>query len=84
VETDQVSPDQAIRLIKTSVETIMVRLLVALADGKVLDEEFPNHELEDLQIMVQETNDELIIRVEIEDQKSNLIYQYKRKQTYAY
>jgi hypothetical protein len=62
----------------------MVRLLVAFQDGTTIDEEFPNHQLDDIQVMVQESADELLVRVEIEDSKQNIIYQYKRKTTYAY
>ena len=62
----------------------MVRLLVAFQDGTTIDEEFPNHELDNVQLMVTESEDELIVRVEIEDSRENIIYQYKRKTTYAY
>ena len=62
----------------------MVRLLVAFQDGTTIDEEFPNHELDNVQLMVTESEDELIVRVEIEDSRENIIYQYKRKHTYAY
>lgn len=62
----------------------MVRLLVAFQDGTTIDEEFPDHQLGDIQLMVRESEDELLVRVEIEDQKHNLIYQYKRKTNYAY
>jgi hypothetical protein len=62
----------------------MVRLLVAFQDGTTIDEEFPNHELDQVQLMVRESEDELLVRVEIEDSKQNIIYQYKRKTTYAY
>ena len=62
----------------------MIRLCVALVDGTVIDEEFPDHEIEEIEIMVEESQTELICRIEIEDRNQQLIYQYKRKTTYAY
>ena len=61
-----------------------VRLLAVLLDGTELDEEIPNYKLGDLEIQVQETEESLFVRIEIEDNQGNLIYQFKRKHTYAY
>ena len=61
-----------------------VRLLAVLEDGTELDEEIPNYKLGDLEVQVQETEESLFVRIEIEDSKGTLIYQYKRKVTYAY
>jgi hypothetical protein len=61
-----------------------VRLLAVLEDGSELDEEIPNYQLGDLEIQVQETEETLFVRIEIEDSNGKLIYQYKRKATYAY
>jgi hypothetical protein len=62
----------------------VIRLLATLVDGTTIDEEFPNHEAEEVEIMVRETKQSLLVRVEIEDSRGNLTYQYKRKTTYAY
>lgn len=62
----------------------MIRLCVALIDGSIVDEEFPNHEIESIEMMVQQSEDDLILRVDIEDSNGKIIYQYKRKITYAY
>lgn len=68
----------------TNEETIIIRLLVAFVDGSIIEEELPNHEAEEIEIMVRETEDDLLVRVEVEDARGNLTYQYKRKTTYAY
>jgi len=65
-------------------ETSMIRLCVALVDGSFIDEEFPNHEIESIELMIEGTPKELLCRVEIENSKETLIYQYKRKTDYAY
>ena len=62
----------------------MVRLLAAFQDGTTIDEEFPSHELESIELMVKESEDSLLIRVEIEDHKGSILYQYKRKWTPTY
>jgi len=62
----------------------MIRLCVALVDGSFIDEEFPNHEIESIELMIEGTPKELLCRVEIENSKETLIYQYKRKTDYAY
>jgi hypothetical protein len=61
-----------------------VRVLAVLEDGSELDEEIPNYQLGDLEIQVRETEESLYVRIEIEDSNGKLIYQYKRKTTYAY
>jgi hypothetical protein len=61
-----------------------VRLLAVLDDGTELDEEIPNYKLGDLEVQVQETEESLFVRIEIEDNNGKLIYQYKRKVTHAY
>ena len=62
----------------------MIRLCVALVDGSFIDEEFPNHEIESVELMIEGTPKELLCRVEIEDSKETLLFQYKRKTDYAY
>jgi len=62
----------------------MIRLCVALVDGSFIDEEFPNHEIETVELMIEGTPKELLCRVEIESSKETLIYHYKRKTDYAY
>ena len=62
----------------------MFRLNAVMVDGSAIDEQLPNHEISEVEIMVQETEESLFIRIEIEDAKGNLIYQYKRKTTYVY
>lgn len=62
----------------------MIRLCVALVDGSFIDEEFPNHDIESVELMIEGTPKELLCRVEIENSKETLIYQYKRKTDYAY
>jgi len=61
-----------------------IRLLVAFEDGTTIDEEFPDHDYDSLVVMVTESEDSLLIRVDIEDSKSNLLYQYKRKVIHGY
>ena len=62
----------------------MIRLCVAFVDGTVVDEEYPNHEIESLELMIEGTPKELLCRVELEDNNEKLIYTYKRKTDYAY
>lgn len=62
----------------------MIRLCVAFIDGTFVDEEFPNHEVNDIELMIEGTPKELLCRVEIESSKETIIYQYKRKTSYAY
>ena len=62
----------------------MIRLCVVFIDGSVIDEEYPDHEIEDIELMVRETPTELLIRVELEDRKETIIYQYKREAIYGY
>ena len=61
-----------------------IRVIAVLEDGTELDEEIPNYKLGELEVQVQETEQSLFVRIEIEDNHGNLIYQYKRKHTYAY
>ena len=62
----------------------MIRLCVALVDGSFIDEEFPNHEVESIELMIEGTPKELLCRVEIENNKETLVYQYKKDTDYAY
>jgi hypothetical protein len=62
----------------------MIRLCIAFIDGTFVDEEFPDHEIEAIELMIEETPKELLCRVELEDRKKTLIYTYKRKPDYAY
>ena len=62
----------------------MIRLCVAFIDGTFVDEEFPNHETNDIELMIEGTPKELLCRVELEDSKETIIYHYQRKTDYAY
>lgn len=62
----------------------MIRLCVAFIDGSYVDEEYPDHEIESIELMIEGTPKELLCRVELEDRKKTLIYTYTRKQDYAY
>jgi hypothetical protein len=62
----------------------MIRLCVAFIDGTFVDEEFPNHEVDEIELMIEGTPRELLCRVEIESSNEIIIYQYKRKTDYAY
>jgi len=62
----------------------MIRLCVAFVDGSFIDEEYPDHEVETIELMIEGTPKELLCRVELEDRREKLIYTYRRKSTYAY
>ena len=62
----------------------MIRLCVAFIDGTFINEEFPNCEAEDIELMVEATPKEFLCRVEIENSKETITYQYRRKTDYAY
>ena len=61
-----------------------IHVLVAFEDGTVFEHDFPNHELDDVLVMVKETEESLICRVEVENQKQNILYQYKRYRELTY
>lgn len=62
----------------------MIRLCVAFVDGTFIDEEFPNHEVESIELMIEGTPKDLLCRVELENSNQTIIYTYKRKTDYAY
>lgn len=62
----------------------MIKLCVAFVDGTFVEEDFPDHEIETLELMIEESPKELLVRVELEDRHEKVIYSYKRKTTYAY
>lgn len=62
----------------------MIRLCVAFIDGTFIDEEYPDHEVETIELMIDATPRELLCRVELEDRKKTIIYTYSRKPTYVY
>jgi len=62
----------------------MIRLCIAFADGSFVEEEFPNHETETVELMIESTPKDLLCRVELEDSKATLIYTYTRKLDRAY
>ena len=62
----------------------MIRLQEAFVDGTEIDEEFPDHEVENIELMIQGTPEEFLVRVELENSKETIIYQYKRKPSYAF
>ena len=62
----------------------MIKLCVAFIDGSFVEHEFPNHEIESVELMIEGTPKDLLCRVELEDNKETIIYSYKRKTDYAY
>ena len=62
----------------------MIHLYVAFIDGTFVEEIFPNHAIETVEEMIEATPKELLVRVEIENSKQTLTYQYKRKSDYVY
>lgn len=62
----------------------MIRLCVAFINGSFVDEEFPNHELESIELMIEGTPKELLCRVELESSTEIIIYSYKKDTDYAY
>lgn len=59
-------------------------VFVAFTDGTCIEEEIPNHELDDIQTVAEETSKELYVAIDIEDQTKTIVYKYRRKTTYAY
>ena len=57
----------------------MLRIYVAFIDGTFTEDDYPDHELDDIKEMIERTPKDLISRVEIEDRKQTIIYSYKRK-----
>jgi hypothetical protein len=72
------------KLTHNQVETIMIKLCVAFIDGTFVEQEYLNDEIESVELMIEGTPKDLLCRVEVEDSKQTLIYQYKRKSDYAY
>lgn len=62
----------------------MIKIRVAFIDGSFAEEEYPDHEIEEVELMIEGTPKDLLCRVEVEDRKDSLIYTYTRKQTYVY
>ena len=62
----------------------MIQLRIAFADGSFVCEEFPDHEVETVELMIEGTPKALLCRVEVEDRKETLIYSYSRETVYAY
>ena len=62
----------------------MIHLYVAFIDGTFVEETFPNQTIEIVEEMIEETPKELLVRVEIENNRETLTYQYKRKSDYVY
>ena len=62
----------------------MIRLCVAFVDGTFIDEEFPDHEIQDIELMIDGTPTELLCRVEIEDRKETIVYSHKKEPIYGY
>ncbi len=62
----------------------MIRIHVAFVDGSAIDKEYPDHEIEEVEIMVRDLTEEFIVQVELEDRNQKTTYTYKRKTTYAY
>ncbi len=62
----------------------MIKVRVAFIDGSFAEEEYPDHEIESVELMIEGTPKDLLCRVEVEDRKEALVYTYTRKQTYVY
>ncbi len=62
----------------------MIKLCVQFIDGSVVEHDYPNHEVEEVELMIEGTPRDLLTRVELEDNKETIIYSYKRKTDYAY
>ena len=62
----------------------MIRLRVLFIDGTFADEEYLEHEIDAVELMIEGTPRDLLCRVELEDHKETLIYKYARKQDYVY
>ncbi len=62
----------------------MIHLYVAFIDGTFVEEILPNHTIEIVEEMIEATPKELLVRVEIENSKQTITYQYKRKSDYVY
>lgn len=62
----------------------MIKLRVAFIDGTVIEEEFLNDELGDVQLMIDGTPEDLLVRVEIEDGKQRHIFTFKKEPIYGY
>ena len=62
----------------------MIRLHCAFIDGSVVDESFPNHEIDTVELMIKETEESLLVMVEIEDAKGKITRYYKREQKHGY
>lgn len=62
----------------------MIKLCVAFIDGTFVEQEYLNDEIESVELMIEGTPKDLLCRVEVEDSKQTLIYQYKRKSDYVY
>ena len=62
----------------------MIRLCVAFIDGSVVEHQFPNHEVENIELMIEGTPKDLLCRVDLEDNNEKIIYSFKRKTDYAY
>lgn len=62
----------------------MIKLRVLFTDGTLIEEEYLESEIDELELMIEGTPRDLLRRVEIEDKKETLIYSYKRKAEHAY
>lgn len=62
----------------------MIKLCVAFIDGTFVEYDFPNHEVETIELMIEGTPKSLLSRVELENNKHIIIYSYKRETDYAY
>lgn len=62
----------------------MIRLCVAFVDGTEVEREFPDCEIETIELMIEATPRELLVRVELEDRKERLIYSYTRETIKTY
>lgn len=60
------------------------RLFLAFTDGSEIEEEYPNHEIDNLQELVVNATKELFVAIELEDHKETIIYLYKKETTYVY
>lgn len=62
----------------------MIKLRVALVDGTFIEKEFLDHEVETVELMIEATPRDLLVRVDLEDRKERLIYSYSKTVTLTY
>lgn len=62
----------------------MIKVRVAFVDGTFAEQEYLDHEIEEVELMIEGTPKFLLCRVEVEDRKEAVIYTYTTKSNYVY